>query len=183
MRTPEAERVVNPQCFPKDKARKTTWKFLSVETDCFKFIFLIFGGCQSLMLPSLWFIFVLLLCKLTGSSLVHSNTSQEQGLAAVAARRQFPSPQHTPRYQQLSVKQSHGSSLHLRFCLLDFQLGNMCIFPRLHFGRLATGLRPVLPSFTFLCYPRATFVWRFPSICRIFLHFASALPGKVIPSQ
>lgn len=61
----------------------------------------------------------------------------------------------------------------LLFCLLDLQLGNVCILPQLHFGRLATGLRPVLLSSTFLCYPRATFFWRVPSICLIFLHLAS----------
>lgn len=41
MRTPEVERVAKPQCFPKDNARKTTWKFLPVETDCFQFFYLV----------------------------------------------------------------------------------------------------------------------------------------------
>lgn len=77
---------------------------------------------------------------------------KSRDLLFVAARRQLPSPQHAPRHQQLSVTQSHGSSLHT--CV---SLGNVCIFPQLHFGRLATTkLRPVLLSFTFLCYPRAT---------------------------
>lgn len=41
MRTPEVKRVAKRQCFQKDNARKATWKFPSVETDCFQLIFLV----------------------------------------------------------------------------------------------------------------------------------------------
>lgn len=173
MRTPEAERVVNPQCFPKDNAWKTTWKFLSVETDCFKFIFFIFW-CFSVSHAALTVnLFSRYFCA---SWPVHHwcilIPVKSRDLQFVAARRQLPSPQHAPRYQQLSVKESHGSSLQTYVVFVIFPAGKCMYFLRLHFGRLATGLRPVLLSFTFLCYPRATFVWRVPTI---FLHLSSLL--------
>lgn len=47
--------------------------------------------------PHCQFIFTLFLCKLTGSSLVHSNTSQEQGLAVCSCQEAAAIPSACPK--------------------------------------------------------------------------------------
>lgn len=105
------------------------------------FFFLVLVGLSCC--PHCQFIFTLFLCKLTNSSLVILTPVKSRALLCVAARRQFPSLQHAPRYQQLSVKQSHGHSLQTYVEFVRFPTGKCMYFPQLHFGWLATGLRPV----------------------------------------
>lgn len=91
----------------------------------------LFGPCQCLILPPLSLYFKLCLHKLTSLVLVHCNTSKEHRLTVRSCQEwiSLPSPcpkvfafvNQTKRWQYPPV---------LMLCLLDFQLGNVCISPR-----------------------------------------------------
>lgn len=138
------------------------------------------------MLPSLSFCFTLFLCKLTGSVPTHCTTSQEQGLAVPICQGWISLPSSCPRVLPVVSQTKRWQYPPVLCCLLDFQLEKCMYFPPAAFWKAGPWLRQcVLLSFTCMCYPKATFVQRVPTICLIIFSscfFAYALSGRIILS-
>lgn len=149
MRTAEVKRVAKLQCFQKDNARKATWKFPSVETDCFQLIFLVFVSvscCPRCHFISRYFCAswpVWCWCVVVP---VKSRVSQ-----FVVASSEFPSP--VVPWGITSCQPNKAMAVSSVLChLLDFQLGRCMYFPpQLHFGRLAPGWGSMFCSPLYVC--------------------------------
>lgn len=147
MRTPEVKRVAKRQCFQKDNARKATWKFPSVETDCFQLIFLVLisvSCCPHCRFISHYFCAswpVQFWCTVAPAK-------SRDSLFVVAVSPPSLSPGVLPVVSQ--TKQWQRPPVLCR--LLDFQMGKCMHFPpQLHFGRLAPGWGAVFCSPLCLC--------------------------------
>lgn len=149
VRTPEVKRVAKRQCFQKDNARKATWKFPSVETDCFQLIFLVFVSvsccphchfisCYFCASWPVWCWYIVVPAK--------SRDSQ-----FVVASSEFPSP--VAPWGITSCQPNKAMAIPSSLVpFVRFSAGKMYVFlPQLHFGRLAPGWGAIFCSPLYVC--------------------------------